>query len=391
MTLRLLIIDDNPADREMTRRLLRSSDLKAEVVERERARDFLDMPLASFDCILLDNRLPDRDGIDVLIEMREPNKPLPRPVIIMSGQGDEQVAARAIKAGASDYLVKDTITPNGLERSIRNAIEKWHLEERVRADWESQKRALLMAERANWAKTQFLSNMSHELRTPLTAILGFSQLIQTSALGETPEAWAKYKDYAGDVNQSAQHLLDMITDILDVARIESGSSRLQVADFDPRQVLADVMSMLEFQIDSSGINLFVDTDAAPESMISDSRAFKTIIINLISNALKYTKPGGHIRLKLRTDGNGRCQFSVADTGIGMDPTELPRLMRPFERYEDTFATQTSGLGIGLSLINSLVRLLRGEIDFDTAPNLGTTVTVTIPIFADGNSVQGLDI
>lgn len=123
MKLRVLVVDDNPADRALISRLMRSSDLDADIVEIACAREFLDMLMVNFDCILLDNRLPDRDGIDALIEACGDSKAPPRPVVILSGQGDEHIAARAIKAGASDYLVKDSVTPNGLARTITNAIE----------------------------------------------------------------------------------------------------------------------------------------------------------------------------------------------------------------------------------------------------------------------------
>lgn len=385
MRLRVLIVDDNPADRALLTRLLRSSDLDVDIVELERGRDLLSMPLNSFDCVLLDNMLPDRDGIDALEDLASSSGGLPRPVIIMSGQGDEHIAARAFKAGANDYMVKDSITPNGLSRTIKNAIDKWRLEDRVRSDWEAQKRALLAAENANRAKTQFLSNMSHELRTPLTAILGFSQIIRAGSFGETQEAWEKYKDYAADIHNSAEHLLDMISDILDVARVESGTSKLSPSDFDPCVVLHETMRMMSLDDGEPRAEVALNLDEAPKMMHSDDRALKMIMMNLISNAIKYTPPEGYIQVRLRSLASGECLFSVADTGIGMDPADIPRLIRPFERYEDSFDSQTSGLGIGLSLVHSLVDLMGGRLEFDTAPGLGVTASVVLPINLDAGA------
>ncbi len=381
MKIRVLVVDDNPADRALVNRLMRSSDLDADIVEIERASEFLDIPLENFDCILLDNRLPDRDGIDALIEASGESMSLPCPVVILSGQGDEHVAARAIKAGASDYLVKDSVTPNGLARAISNAMEKWQREERVRADWEQQRQALILAEQANWAKTQFLSNMSHELRTPLTAILGFSQLVNTQALGSDPDAWAKYVDYAGDINNSAQRLLDMISDVLDVARLEGGAQQLLLTEFSADECLDEALDMLDTLAKRKNLGVVADRPETPVRMTSDRRAVSVIMTNLLSNAVKHTPPDGHVRVNLRAHDGGKCVFSVADTGIGMNPEDLPRLLRPFERYDTAFATQAGGLGLGLSQVNSLVQSLQGALTFDTALGCGTTATVVMPTIA----------
>lgn len=385
MKLRVLVVDDNPADRALISRLMRSSDLDADIVEIACAREFLDMLMVNFDCILLDNRLPDRDGIDALIEACGDSKAPPRPVVILSGQGDEHIAARAIKAGASDYLVKDSVTPNGLARTITNAIEKWHHEERKRLDGEH---LLMLADQANWAKTQFLANMSHELRTPLTAIIGFSQLINTKAFGNDGAAWDKYTEYSADINNSAQRLLDMIADILDVARIESGVSQIQSVAFTADDVLQEVLEALSNKAAEKSLKLTVETPDTPMQMISDRRAITTIMTNLLSNAIKYSPKGGHVRVHLNAGGDDTCMFSVADSGEGMSAADLPRFLRPFERNDDAFATQTGGLGIGLSLVNSLVQLLQGELTFDTAVGSGTTAKVVMPAFAP--VIQGVE-
>ena len=169
MTLKLLLVDDNPADRAIVRRMLGSSDLDADLHEVVCANDFLGLPLDDFDCALIDVRLPDRDGIDALVEISQGASYPPLPVIIMSGLGDEHTAARAFKAGANDYLIKDSLTPNALRRTLINAIDKWHAEDAMRNDWESQQDALRTAERSNKAKTRFISNLSAK---PMIAVSG---------------------------------------------------------------------------------------------------------------------------------------------------------------------------------------------------------------------------
>lgn len=378
MTLKLLLVDDNPADRAIVRRMLGSSDLDADLHEVVCANDFLGLPLDDFDCALIDVRLPDRDGIDALVEISQGASYPPLPVIIMSGLGDEHTAARAFKAGANDYLIKDSLTPNALRRTLINAIDKWHAEDAMRNDWESQQDALRTAERSNKAKTRFISNLSHQLRIPLTAIIGFAEMIETGDLGNDERAWKRYRDYAGDISSSAREVLELVGSVIDLTRAEIDDEPVLATTFDPRETLREVLESFTEEVGEAQVDLSIDDRKAPVSIHTDDRAVQAIMTNLLSNAIKFTPAGRHVRVQLCEIEGERCLFSVADTGIGMDPEDLRRLIRPFERYKSQVKSNRYELGIGLPLVNSLVRVLGGELNFDTAPGTGTTATVVLP-------------
>ncbi len=378
MTLKLLLVDDNPADRAIVRRMLGSSDLDADLHEVVCANDFLALPLDDFDCVLIDVRLPDRDGIDALVEISKGASYPPLPVIIMSGLGDEHTAARAFKAGANDYLIKDSLTPNALRRTLINAIDKWHAEDAMRNDWEAQKNALRTAERSNKAKTRFISNLSHQLRIPLTAIIGFAEMIEIGGLGDDERAWKRYKSYAGDISDSAREVLELVGSVIDLTRVEIDEEPVIATTFDPRETLREVVESFADEAGEAQVDLSVDDRKAPVSIHTDGRAVQVIMTNLLSNAIKFTPAGRHVRVQLCEIDGEKCLFSVADTGVGMDPEDLHRLIRPFERYKSQVESNRYDVGIGLPLVNSLVRVLGGELNFDTSPGMGTTATVVLP-------------
>lgn len=379
MALHLVIVNDNPADRAMLRRMINSSDLDVVLVEIGTARELAQLPLEEFNCILLDHRLPDSDGIDALVQACKNQQYPPCPVIVMSNHGDENTAARAFKAGANDYLIKDTLTPTRLSGTIGNAIDKWHSEKELRCSWESQRDALRVAERANLAKTQFIANLSHQLRVPLTAILGFSQLIQDAELGDDKQAWAKYKTYARDINQSAQHVFDLMSGIIMLAQLESGAAAVSYTTFDPRETLLGTVALFEKQVYSAGLEIRIDDQQAPQTVCTDQHVLQTIMSNLLSNAIKFTPAGNAVSIQLSDLDGSRCLFAVSDTGVGMNPGELDYLTKPFERYHGNAMFRDSGVGIGLPLVSSLVKSIGGDINFLTAPGDGLTATVIIPI------------
>lgn len=362
----------------MLRRMLRSSDLVVDLVEIGTAQELFALSLEEIDCVVLDNRLPDRNGIDALLELSKGRQYPPCPMIIMTGQGDEHTAAQAFKAGANDYLIKDTLTPNGLTRVLVNAMDKWHSEDAMRNDWETQKNALRVAERDNQAKTRVIAHLSHQLRISLTAILGFSQLIEDGELGDDKAAWEKYKVYASDINQSAQLVFNLMTGILELAQVESGEARIIYATFDPRQTLRETVELFARQIKAAGIVLETDDQDAPASVCSDDRVLKSIMTNLLSNAISITPAGQSVQVRLcALDGN-RYQFSVTDKGIGRNPESLSNLSRTYEQYQDRRVISSDAAGLGLHLVDALVKSLNGSLTVQTTPDQGMTVTVVMP-------------
>ena len=235
----------------------------------------------------------------------------------------------------------------------------------------------IRAEGANKAKSEFLANMSHELRTPLNAINGFSEIMVNQLFG--PLGDARYVGYAQDILNSGQHLLALINDILDMAKIEAGKLNIK---FDPMhldEVIEDSVRLMRNRAESVGLDLSVDPIQAPE-IEADYRAVKQVLLNLLSNAIKFTPRGGKVtvRTKLEMGPSGeRVRVAVADTGIGISEQDMQRLAKPFEQIESQLSKTQQGSGLGLALTKSLVEMHSGELDIESEPGKGTTASFTL--------------
>ncbi len=231
------------------------------------------------------------------------------------------------------------------------------------------------AELANKSKTEFLANMSHELRTPLNAIIGFSQIMAGEMLG--PIATQKYIGYARDVLASAEHLLGIINDILDVSRLEAGQLDLFEETVDPAKAVGDVLLLVEGKARAGDIRLDLRSEGTVPRLIADSRKFKQIVLNLLTNAIKFSHPGGEIKITLRIQGGG-VAVSVADRGIGMDPHEVELATSRFGQIASAWSRRHPGTGLGLPLAIGLTELHGGTLTIHSAKGTGTTVTVAFP-------------
>ena len=236
--------------------------------------------------------------------------------------------------------------------------------------------ARIDTERANAAKTQFLATMSHELRTPLNAIIGFSEMIvheQDLMLDA-----AKRREYAKLINESGQHLLSVVNGILDMSKMESGTFEVVPEAFAPRESLLSCCNILALKARDGGVELIARTpDNLPE-MTGDPRAFKQIVLNLVSNAVKFTEDGGTVTVSAQVEG-ARLVMRVTDTGVGIGTEDLKRIGDPFFQAGKTYQRRHEGTGLGLSIVKSLVRLHSGEMTVDSKIGEGTTVTVALPL------------
>lgn len=233
------------------------------------------------------------------------------------------------------------------------------------------------AESANRAKSEFLANMSHELRTPLNAILGFSEVIRSQVLG--PVGIAKYVEYADDVHRSGEHLLEIISDILDVARIDAGQISLEEDIVTVEELIESSVMLIRERAEASELDLALELPPDMPSIMCDRRKVKQIVINLLSNAVKFTERGGRVSVGARIDdGSGEAVIEVRDSGVGMAVEDIPRVMEPFTQIASPMTRQHEGTGLGLPLVKKLVELHGGSIDMETAPGEGTTVRVRLP-------------
>jgi two-component system cell cycle sensor histidine kinase PleC len=270
-----------------------------------------------------------------------------------------------------------------IEKNIAAQIEnEWLKEENTRARDE--------AERASRLKSEFLANMSHELRTPLNAILGFSEVISAQHFG--PNAAVKYRDYANHINSSGKHLLGMINDLLDVAKIEAGKMELYPEWIDADAALEQATRFIEERAAAKGLRIEVVVQPGSQSVWVDERAFMQVSINLLSNALKFTDRGS-ISVHLHRDGNASI-LRVTDTGCGIAADRLPHVFEAFEQADNSYTSHNRGTGLGLTLVRALVTLHGGTSAITSEEGIGTEVTVSFPLpvpeEAQDPSVEAVD-
>ena len=235
------------------------------------------------------------------------------------------------------------------------------------------------AEAADRAKSRFLATMSHELRTPLNSILGFSELLRDTSI--SPDRDEHIDEYANYIYLAGSHLLDVITDILDISKIEAGVMKLEQKRLPVDLVFGSVTRLLTERARKNHLTLAIEATPATPDLWADERAVKQILFNLLSNAIKYTPAGGRISL-LATPINDHVAISVADTGVGIPFDQLDRLLRPFEQLDNRYTRSCGGTGLGLPLVEGLVTLHGGRLHIASEVNKGTTVTVHLPAAPD---------
>lgn len=251
------------------------------------------------------------------------------------------------------------------------------------------------AEAANDAKTSFLANMSHELRTPLNAVIGYAELLKSEVLG--PLGNEKYSSYAGNIMFAGQHLLEVVSDILDLARLEGGRIDLDEKITELPELLDDVLRLSKTVNDSTGPTLELGRIVETVRVNIDPRLTRQALVNLVSNAQKFTRPGGTIRLGTEILDDGRLCFVVSDTGRGIAAKDLPTALAPFGRVDPVASANTQGAGLGLPITKALVECHGGSLFVNSEPGVGTTVFVVLPTdrvivptgFRASPSVEGL--
>ncbi|MBU6444956.1 MAG: PAS domain-containing protein [Alphaproteobacteria bacterium] len=297
--------------------------------------------------------------------------------------GELLTAAYRIRHKAGHYIWIEVTTRGIYDEqtgALRNiiSVSRDVTERKAR---EAQTEAALDRERAaNTAKSTFLANMSHELRTPLNAIIGFADVMRQQMFG--PLGAQRYEEYAGLIFDSGQLLLELISDVLDMAKIEAGKMTLHFEEVDLGVVADDCQRLLVERAAERQIELTSERSQSRIPMTADRRAVKQILLNLLSNAVKFTLPGGAVSLSLR-DTPERVTICVADNGVGIPAEALPRLGRPFEQVHSDPELASGGTGLGLALVRALVARHGGSFHIESDEGIGTTVIVELPRTQDG--------
>jgi PAS domain S-box-containing protein len=284
---------------------------------------------------------------------------------------------QAIRRDEQKIWIQETIRPvvdeHGTLIYFEGSIE--NISKRKDAEIQLQE-AKKESDMANRAKSEFLSNMSHELRTPLNSIIGFSEIIRNQVFGQIePQS---YWEYARDIHESGKHLLSIINQILDISKIDAGERELKESRIDMKKLVQNTVDMQIQKIRDAGLILNdIDYTNMP-MLIGEDVAIRQILTNIISNAIKFTPEGGRISISAEIDESQDFRLSVTDTGIGLDAAEVKRVTSKFGVTDGRFSKSTSGIGLGLSLVQSLMRLHGGEVEIFSQKGIGTTVVLTFP-------------
>ncbi|OUR78096.1 hypothetical protein A9Q83_08930 [Alphaproteobacteria bacterium 46_93_T64] len=232
------------------------------------------------------------------------------------------------------------------------------------------------AEYAAQLKGTFLANMSHELRTPLNAVIGFSEIIKNEIYGKVGSE--KYIEYAGDIHASGVHLLDLINDILDLSKVESGAQNISEDKVDIISLVDECMRLTEHQRNANNIKMSSYLSSVLPTVIADPKMIKQVVINLLSNAIKFTPQGGEVSIHCVVEGDGSLALSVQDTGIGIRKEDIAKALTPFVQVDSELSRKYQGTGLGLSLSKNLMELHNGQLKVDSEFGKGTTVTIYLP-------------
>lgn len=331
--------------------------------EKQEAIDLLKE--RTFDLCILDYRLAGYEGLEILDAVA--NAELATPIIMLTGQNDDEVAKRAIKSGAQDFVMKSSIDEDVFEKSVRYAVSRKELEF---ARAMSQRNAA-----ENTAKDKFIAHLSHELRTPLTSILGY-----TSILLENDKT-IPFQNELKVISNNGKHLLNLLNDVLDLSKIAADKFELREKPTNLQELLIEVNSLLTVSAIDKGLALaFHSQTKLPENISLDDLRFKQILVNLIGNAIKFTDVGGvSVNISLMTvDTENILKFQIVDTGIGMAEQQINSIFVPFKQIEDVYNRKAGGAGLGLSITAEIVKQMGGKLEVKSEIGNGSIFTLSVP-------------
>jgi signal transduction histidine kinase len=372
--LKILVVEDDLVDQKIMGRSLRKADLLCDIEFVEDGKSALSLlDKNDYDFCFFDYLLPGMTGLELLDKTRKMGVDLP--IVIVTSQTDKELGDKAIRFGATNYITKTLISPEGLSLIIRNSINIRSAEKQLLI---AKNQALQNAK----VKQDFLANMSHEIRTPMNAILGFCSLLK----GAYPKGDYK-EEYLDNISVSAENLLVIINDILDFSKIESGKLTIETVSFELKRLMSLLNDTYQHQAEKRGNKLVLTLDEdLPKYIKGDSVRMNQILINLIGNAIKFTSDGD-IHFRILKKDNSTILFEVEDQGIGIKNENLEKIFDSFSQAETHTARKFGGTGLGLSIAQDLVKLMKGEIGVVSEVGKGSKFFFEIPLIIGSKPVD----
>lgn len=303
----------------------------------------------------------------------------PTPMVLLTGRSGPEVEREAMEAGAIDFIDKNSLSPQLLGRVMRYARHNHSTARQLAASQARYRKLAEAAIEANMQKSRFFAEMSHELRTPLNAIIGFSEIIKDQVVGNLEgQSLKKYLEYNDDIYNSSRHLLSLIDDLLDISKLEAGEYRSNPQPMELGSLINDMVRMTFTQSAAAGVDVQNENTSTDINIVADRRLILQALTNVVSNAIKFTEPGGVVSVGTQVDRT-TVTLVVRDTGCGILEEDLELIMLPYRQGTALQSRVGGGSGLGLTLTQSIMELHKGSVQIESEVGVGTTVRLALPL------------
>jgi signal transduction histidine kinase len=384
--IKVLLIEDNPGDARLIQELLKESlNIQYDITHLTNIRDLRKYITKDYDIALLDLNYDDIGGLKSF--QLASRYLVGTPIIVLTGQNDEELGYEIVKRGAQDYLIKGEIDSKNLRRSIRYSIERKSSQSNLRIARGKNRilknEAALLKEESdrlreiNKTKDEFISLASHQLRTPATIVKQYLAMLMGNYVGELT---ADQKDYVQKAYESNDKQLHIVEDILAVARLDGANNATVLTDCDIKPILVNALETVHGQLRHKRQNLLIDMPEQPIAGRVDPTQLSMVLENIIENASHYSDEGTQIKLNVSTSKKW-IEIEVADEGVGIEEKDISKLFQKFSRIANPYSVQVGGTGLGLYWANKVVRYHNGRIGVSSKLGIGTTFKIQLPLQA----------